>query len=566
MIVRLIAEGKFELVIGERRYRASVLAGKKTIPVMVRELTDEQVKEMQLIENLQRENPHPMAEAIGIYQLLNLKSKKTNVEEISKRIGRSVAYVYQRIKLYELIENFREMFFADVFNITQALKIARLDKESQEEFFNAHCKNWMDENWSLHNFDGKVDNYQLDLDDAPFDIKDAKLDKKAGACTKCPHNIAVTTSLFPEDEEEARCTHRACYENKCKLHKTLQLVAIFTEHKDLPIAVEDDTVISAMFGNDDSLIKGRTLLIENIDYFDEYQLPEKPIREDFDYSDSEEDNEEEYQGALQEYESELKQAEQEIAEGNYYKAILLKEDGDAEVVYVDRRDHRVSSHSSSSHNSSFGLSKPEFKAKDYQEAVKAKTLTAETIDSERQRLIAREKRSKELDEEKLQISFYEALEGNENAFSDAHPAGINDRAVWIFLMYDSLNFQWKRKFSDLVLEKVKSKEEESEKLFSFYFNATENQISVLARMALLNKAEAKMPNQDAGQLLRLMVEGTEGMDAAELVNIQRTIAKEREVKLEEKLAILDKQAEKVVSKEKMVEKMMEEAVEEMPQE
>ena len=64
-------------------------------------------------------------------------------------------------------------------------------------------------------------------------------------------------------------------------------------------------------------------------------------------------------------------------------------------------------------------------------------------------------------------------------------------------------------------------------------------------MALLNKAEAKSPNSHAGQLLRLMVEGTEGMDAAELVNIQRTITKEREMKLEEKMAILDKQAEKL---------------------
>jgi hypothetical protein len=153
--------------------------------------------------------------------------------------------------------------------------------------------------------------------------------------------------------------------------------------------------------------------------------------------------------------------------------------------------------------------------------------------------------SKELDEIKLQENFYKKLEENEAAQSPQHPAGINDRAVAVFLQFDSLNYHWKRRFTDMVLDRVGSRSEEDDKLLQFFFNATENELSVLCRMALLNKADAKSPNSHAGQLLRLMVEGTPGMDAAELVNIQRTITKEREMKLEEKMAILNKQAEKL---------------------
>jgi len=539
VLLRPLTEGKYELVVGERRFRASKIAGKKLIPATIRELTDEQVKEIQVIENLQREDPHPMAEAMGIQQLLSMKDKKNTVEEVAKRIGKSVAYVYQRIKLNSLNENFREMYFANVVNTSQALRIARLDSGSQEDFFNSYCKDWMQENWILHNFNSRIENYQLDLSDAPFNIKDAKLDKKVGACTKCPHNTAVTTSLFPDDSNDARCTNRPCYENKCRLHAHLQIAEIFKSNPDLPIAISDDTVISKLFGTDDTLIKGRIILIDEVDYFDYYQMPEKPEKEDFEYNDSEEENEAEYQDAVQEYDSEVLQNENEVEQGNYRMAILVDEDGDCEVVYLDtRKDKPASSYVSTN-------TKSEFKAKDYQEAAKGKTLTVEIIENEKERLLAREKRSKELDEIKLQENFYKKLEENETAQSPQHPAGINDRAVAVFLQYDSLNFHWKRRFTDIVLDRVGSRSEEDDKLMHFFFNATENELSVLCRIALLNKAEAKSPNSNAGQLLRLMVEGTPGMDAAELVNIQRTVAKEREMKLEEKFAILNKQAEKI---------------------
>ena len=66
LTVRKLANGKFQLVAGERRLRAAKIAKLQTVPVIIRILTDEQVTEIQLAENLQRENPHPLDEANAV--------------------------------------------------------------------------------------------------------------------------------------------------------------------------------------------------------------------------------------------------------------------------------------------------------------------------------------------------------------------------------------------------------------------------------------------------------------------------------------------------------------------
>jgi ParB family chromosome partitioning protein len=539
VVLRPRPEGKFELVVGERRFRASKIAGKKAINATVRELTDEQVQEIQLIENMQRENPHPMAEALAIQKLLALSHIKNRVEEVANRIGKSPAYVYQRAKLCDLNEKFREMYFANAINTTQALKIARLDTGSQEDFYSANCESWQDEGWSIYNFNYRIQNYQLELDDAPFSIKDAKLDKKAGACTKCPHNTAVTTSLFPEDSKDARCTNRPCYENKCRLFAILNIAGVIKNNPGLPIAVPDDTALTIYFSSDDELLKGREILIEEVDFGYHEEKEEKPDRKNFTDYEEEDENETEYQDALSEYETEVQRLEDEVSAGNYRKAILISERDFGKIVYLEPVREKTAGQPviSQAHT--------EFKAKDYQEAVKSKTLTADTIAGEKQRLQQREKRSRELDEIKLQENFYAALQNYEAGQSAEHAVGYNDRAVMFFIGYESLSYHWRSRFTDTILERVKSRGEEDDKLMEFFFNATDNELSVLARFAILNNSSAKNPDSLAGQMLRRMVKGTPGMDAAELESIQNTVRKERENKLNEKLLILDKQAEKL---------------------
>lgn len=92
------------IVMGERPYRATKLAKKKTIPCIVREYENNDVLEVQIIENLQRQDVEPTEEAEAIEYL----SEKYAPTEISKRLGRTENFVRQRLKLAGLIEGFKE--------------------------------------------------------------------------------------------------------------------------------------------------------------------------------------------------------------------------------------------------------------------------------------------------------------------------------------------------------------------------------------------------------------------------------------------------------------------------
>jgi ParB family transcriptional regulator, chromosome partitioning protein len=83
----------YELVAGARRFRASRLAKRESIPATVRELTNAQALELQVIENVQRMDVHPLDEAQGYAALLELQPDTYTVECIASRVGRSPAYV-----------------------------------------------------------------------------------------------------------------------------------------------------------------------------------------------------------------------------------------------------------------------------------------------------------------------------------------------------------------------------------------------------------------------------------------------------------------------------------------
>src|SRR5438046_926873 len=85
--------GTYELVAGTRRFRASKLAKRESIPATVRELPDAQALELQVIENVQRVDVHPLDEAQGYAALIELQPDTYTVESIASRVGRSPAYV-----------------------------------------------------------------------------------------------------------------------------------------------------------------------------------------------------------------------------------------------------------------------------------------------------------------------------------------------------------------------------------------------------------------------------------------------------------------------------------------
>ncbi|WP_102348071.1 ParB/RepB/Spo0J family partition protein [Bacillus sp. Marseille-P3661] len=99
IVVRKSIKG-FDIVVGERRYRAAKAAGLDTIPVIVRDYTEQQMMELALIENLQREDLNPVEEAQA-YQTL-IEQLKLTQEELSKRLGKSRPHIANHIRLLTL--------------------------------------------------------------------------------------------------------------------------------------------------------------------------------------------------------------------------------------------------------------------------------------------------------------------------------------------------------------------------------------------------------------------------------------------------------------------------------
>ena len=120
----------YELVAGERRWRAAKEAGLAEIPAVVRDLSDLEVLEIQLVENLERKDLHPLEEADG-YRALHEKYGYT-VETIAAKLGRSRKYVYDRIKLLQLTEEAREAFLEERITAGHAILLARLKPADQK--------------------------------------------------------------------------------------------------------------------------------------------------------------------------------------------------------------------------------------------------------------------------------------------------------------------------------------------------------------------------------------------------------------------------------------------------
>lgn len=191
------------IVMGERRYRASKLAKKKTIPSIVRAFDNNDVLEVQIIENLQRQDVEPTEEAEAIVFL----SDKYSPTEISKRLGRTENFVRQRLKLAGLIEGFKTFVRNGEMTISLGVGVALFEPEEQQMMLET-----MGEDFSAHQINQMIKNQTYDLEKAPFDVNDEKLITKVGACTTCPFNAANQGNLFGDGKMV--CTKSACYETK----------------------------------------------------------------------------------------------------------------------------------------------------------------------------------------------------------------------------------------------------------------------------------------------------------------------------------------------------------------
>lgn len=205
--VRPHTAGGYEIIYGERRYRASLLAGAKTIKATIyNNITDDEAEDMSLSENLQREEVRPTEEAKAFKRLL--EKGRYDMYSLVSRFGRSEKYIYTRLKLNELYQPIGELLDNETITISVAEEISTYEPNIQKDVYEKHLKENSRDNWAgytLKLFKKYFEEYYT------TDLEQYKFDKTE--CKSCVHN-AANYNLFAEHNGCGHCTNRKCLDTK----------------------------------------------------------------------------------------------------------------------------------------------------------------------------------------------------------------------------------------------------------------------------------------------------------------------------------------------------------------
>lgn len=392
----------YVIVFGERRYRASKLAGKETIPAMVRAMSEAEVLEAQLEENLHRQDPHPLDEAVAFKRFVDLK--KLSVEEVAAKMGKPMFYIRQRLKLLSLISSWQIVFFRNIIKITEALQMAQLPESTQEMLYDtlADESQFAKPGYKITIDKSQFERYRGNLSAATFDTLDANLHSN-GACTGCQYNTSFAT-LFPDDAAVPRCTNITCYNAKTANAFKLNLEQA---KKDPGVVLIKD------YGTNnkklvDSLKKEGLPVLETSEY-SEVDIPEKPDWETFKEEHPELDEadlREDFQIEMNAYDEEFVMFQKRVDSGKYLKAFVVDGADAGQVMYITLAKKKQG-------ETPVVTGKP----------VDAEAAQAAEIRAEIERLKEREQRNEELDRIKVHNQVKAALKANKD-FTDCK-AGIN---------------------------------------------------------------------------------------------------------------------------------------------
>lgn len=215
----------YELVAGERRWRASALAKQTSIPALVRNLTDDQVLEIQIVENLQRQDLTALEEAEG-YQTLMDHSSLT-ADQVGEKIGKSRSYVFGRLKLLDMGQDCRDALRTGLIDASKALLLARIPSTSlQVKALREITRPNHPEGVMSHKLAHEwiKSRYMLKIEQAVFDHTDASLAPRA--CTICPTRTGADADIFMDVMGADMCTDPDCYNNKVQQHHSRHRAAL----------------------------------------------------------------------------------------------------------------------------------------------------------------------------------------------------------------------------------------------------------------------------------------------------------------------------------------------------
>lgn len=238
------APGLYQLVAGERRWRACRLAGLERIPAVVRVLDDRQALEVLVTENLQREDLQPLEEARGIRALVDRAG--WTIADVADRLGRSVYWVAQRARLTDLSERWRKAVEDPTRGVSRwpasfLVEVARLDPAAQDEFDKENYLTEQDHETELVGLcwiREEIAHMLRKVSAAPWKADDAALYPEAGACSACQKRSSCCPSLFEDEDAEKpkktdRCLDVVCWKEKSKRYLVAREAQLRAEHDNL---------------------------------------------------------------------------------------------------------------------------------------------------------------------------------------------------------------------------------------------------------------------------------------------------------------------------------------------
>lgn len=204
---------RYELVAGERRWRAAELAGLEAVPALVRDLTDAQAAELQIVENLQRRDISAMEEAHGFRRLLDLGAY--TADTLAERLGKSRSHVFARLRLCGLCDAVRQALAKGTIEASVAELLAKFPTQALQEEALAeitHRAGWLREDGEPCSFRRArqiLDGFYPALAAAPWKPKEEGL--PGGPCALCPKR----SGNMPDRPEGLKgpnvCTDRHCF-------------------------------------------------------------------------------------------------------------------------------------------------------------------------------------------------------------------------------------------------------------------------------------------------------------------------------------------------------------------
>ena len=496
--VRPIANtGRYEIVFGERRYRATVIAGSEEIPAIISELSDEEAQEMAVTENLQRKDVTPTEEANAYKQLID--SGRHTVETLSVLFGKSENYIRTRLNFSTLIPELAELLDADIITISVASEICRYGEDVQREVYENHLKEGI-----LHHssWRGRKAKEIAELIEQKFTIDLERYAFDKTECASCRHN--TNNLLLFNDGGCGQCANRACLS---------EMNAAFLKEKAMQIVQQqpDITLCSDPYFTNETTVERLIASgydVETINNCITFpKSPIVPLIEDY-------DNSEDYEEALKDYEEE--QADyieicNEISRRNEAGEITLYAkigERDITLCYVEKTAAQIA------------------------ESDKA----AQTIAAQIAELEQKDKRNKEIAAENIVDDVKKVI--REIDTTETKFGADEDRMMYFFLL-SSLR---KENYAAVGIDKECDYLKDEEKM-DVIANLTAKTKAIIRRDFLIANFKDAFRNNGSAALLLDFAKKHMPEELADITNKYNEVYEKRHIRLEEKKAALLEQTE-----------------------